>query len=346
MIVEHAKEIARQWVVEEVSGEPGFYGAFFHGSVNWLEDDAALADSSDLDVMVVLEGPLPSSKLGKFRYRDVLLEVSYLQSDRVQSPEQILGQYEIAGSFRRPSIVLDPTGKLGQLQEAVSRHYAQRRWVRLRCERARDKVLRYLDALSASDPLHEQVTIWLFGTSVTTHVLLVAGLRNPTVRTRYVAAQELLAEHGQSELYEDLLGLLGCARFTRARTEHHLAALTEAFDAAKTLDATPFFFASDISDIARPIAIDGSRELIESGGHREAVFWLVATWSRCQKVLEHDGAPTIRDRFMPGYRELLADLGIVSFADLKQRAERVRGILPQVEQVAEAIMSATPEIKG
>jgi len=61
-----------------------------------------------------------------------------------------------------------------------------------------------------------------------------------------------------------------------ARVEQHLAALTESFDAAKALIVTPFFFAADISDIARPIAIDGSRELIAHGEHREAI-WMVVT---------------------------------------------------------------------
>jgi hypothetical protein len=57
------------------------------------------------------------------------------------------------------------------------------------------------------------------------------------------------------------------------------------FDTAKAVIKTPFSFASDISDAAGPIAIDGSRELIERGLHREAVFWIVVTYSRCQKVL-------------------------------------------------------------
>jgi hypothetical protein len=74
----------------------------------------------------------------------------------------------------------------------------------------------------------------------------------------------------------------------RSRAEHHLGALAAAFDAAAAARRTPFVFAADISDLGRPIAIDGSRELIEGGSHREAVFWMVATYARCQKVLAHD----------------------------------------------------------
>jgi hypothetical protein len=108
---------------------------------------------------------------------------------------------------------------------------------------------------------------------------------------------------------------------------------------------SPFFFASDISDLARPIAIDGSRELIERGSHREAVFWMVATYSRCQKVLFEDAREELRDRFIAGYGQLLGDLGITSPADLPQRCERVKEFLPRLWEVAEAIMAANLEIE-
>jgi len=199
--------------------------------------------------------------------------------------------------------------------------------------------------LDEAAPFHDQVTAWLFGTGVTTHVLLVAGLKNPTVRTRYVAVRELLAEYGQLPFSTALLELLGCARMGRARVEHHLAALAEVFDAATEVIKTPFFFAADLSEQARPIAIDGSRELIERGDHREAIFWIVATYSRCEKVLAHDAPTEMQGKFTPGYRRLLGDLGITSFADLQRRSEQVKGLLPQVWTVAEAIMAANQGIE-
>jgi hypothetical protein len=55
-----------------------------------------------------------------------------------------------------------------------------------------------------------------FRRGITTHVLLVAGLRNPTVRNRYVAVRELLADYNAVELHEWLLELLGAARISRA----------------------------------------------------------------------------------------------------------------------------------
>ena len=118
--IKEAKDVARRWVREEASGAPGFVGAFFHGSTNWLPDDALLPATSDLDVMVVLDDPNPPVKPGKFRYQDVLLEVSYLPSAHVRSPEIVLGRYQLAGSFRTPGIILDPSGRLTALQAAVA----------------------------------------------------------------------------------------------------------------------------------------------------------------------------------------------------------------------------------
>lgn len=345
MIVKHAKDVARRWVIEEAASVPGFCGAFYAGSVNWLPDDAYLPPTSDVDIWVVLAGANAADKPGKIIYRDVILDVSYLPIDQLQPPDRILGDYHMAGSFRTPSVIADPSGQLTKLQAAVSTDFAKRRWVLTRCGHAKSNVLRYIRSLNESELLHDQVTAWLFATGVTTHLLLVAGLKNPTVRRRYVAARELLADYGRLDFYETLLEMLGCAEISRVRVEHHLVALTDAFDAAKAVARTPLFFSADITDIARPIAIDGSRELIEQGNHREAVFWMVATYSRCQKILYHDATVDVQNRCSHGYRELLADLGIASPADLQQRTAYVTELLPGVWEVAEAIVAANPSIE-
>ncbi len=343
MNVAQAKAIARRWVEEEGRSMPGFVGAFFHGSVNWLPATATLPATSDLDIMVVLEPTAPPSKPGKFLYDGVLLEVSTLPADQLASPESILGQYHLAGSFHTASVILDPSGRLTALQSAVAKEYARREWVVRRCQHARDRLLTGY-RLEEADPFPDQVTAWLFPTGIATHLLLVVGLRNPTVRRRYLAARELLAEYGHTSFYETLLEQLGCARMTQKRAMHHLDALAGAFDAAKAVIRSPFFFAADISDLARPVAIDGSRELIARGDHREAIFWMVATWSRCQQVFLRDAPGPLYERFDAGFRNLLGDLGIASFADLQARRAALVQSLPQLWSVTESILAANLEI--
>jgi hypothetical protein len=344
MLVREAKAAARQWVMERGCRTPAFAGAYLAGSVTWIADDVEFPVTSDLDVNIVVEGPGAVPTPRKFVFRGVLLEVSYLARDVLHPPEAVLGNGQLAGAFRTPGVILDPTGALTTLQEVVSREYARRQWVRARCEHAASRVLGIAQSLAETAPLHDQVTSCAFAAGVTTHVLLAAGLRNLTVRRRYAAVRELLAAYGRLDFHEPLLELLGCAGMDRARVEQHLAAVTVAFDAARAAIRTPYRFGSDLSDVARPVAIDGSRELIERGLHREAVFWLVATFSRCRHVFAAD-APELLTRFDPSYRALLADLGVGSFADRSQRCREVEAFLPRLREVTEEVLAANGEIR-
>ncbi|MER6950589.1 hypothetical protein ABT294_41890 [Nonomuraea sp. NPDC000554] len=334
MLVGEGREVAREWVLGEGARLPGFRGAFLTGSTLWARPDDVLADSSDVDVMVVRDPSAPPVGLGKFRHRGVLLEVSCMPDDGpLRSPEAVLGDYHLAGSFHLPGVLADPTGRLTVIQESVARHFGERRWVLARSRQALDRVRHLLAAMDESAPPADQVTTWLFGTGVMTHVLLVAGLRNPTIRRRYEAVRRLLAEHDRLAYHETLLGLLGCAELTPDRAEHHLTALEAVFDAAKDVLAPSYRFSSDVSDEARAVSIGGSRELIRRGLHRESVFWLVATHARCLAKLSAAGAPLPEDAFL----ELLADLGAETFAARRHRAGQVLDALPELWRQAEAL---------
>ena len=102
MKISQAKDVARKWVVEEGSKTPGFYGAFLHGSINWLPDDASLPATSDVDVMVVLTDATSPANRGKRIYRGLLLEASYIPWDALQSAAQVLSTPHLAGDFRTP----------------------------------------------------------------------------------------------------------------------------------------------------------------------------------------------------------------------------------------------------
>jgi hypothetical protein len=165
------------------------------------------------------------------------------------------------------------------------------------------------------------------------------------VRARYIAVRELLADYGRLEFQDALLDLLGCSQISRGRVDQHLATLTHIFDAAKEAIRTPFPFASDIGESARPIAIDASLELIERGHHREAMFWIAVTHSRCHKILSRDGSEEMKQSFSNSYRDLVSDLGVPSFTEIRQRCAEIERVLPRVCKVAEAIMSANPGIE-
>ena len=346
MKARQAREVARRWVVEEASALPGFCGAYTAGSTNWLADDTELPGTSDLDIMVVLEGQKQSGTRGKFLYHDVVLEASYLSNDRLQSPERVLGDYHLAPSLRTTKVLVDRSGHLTEVLAAVTRDYAKRRWVRQRCLNARDKVLQYCGSVNQGAELYDAVIASLFAAGITTHVLLAAGLSNPTVRSRYVAVRKLLTQYGHIEFHERLLELLGSARLTQGQASRHLTALTEIFDAAKKIIKTPFPFATDVSDISREMAIDASYELIEKGCHREAMFWIGVTHSRCQKVLSSDAPEALKPSFQDDYQELIDDLGVPTSAAVRRRCDEIEQLLPRVCFVADDIARENDEIEN
>lgn len=347
MEVGPARSAAVQWVARHASTETGYRGAYFSGSTVGLPADAELAPTSDVDVVVVTARDDPPPKPGKLRWQGALLEVSYLPWAELRDADGVLASYHLAGSFRVDTIIDDPTGRLHALHAHVSPRFAARPWVRRRCEDARRRIETRLAALDTAAPFHEQVNAWLFPTGVTCHVLLAAALRNPTVRLRYTAARRALSDHGHLDRYPELLELLGCARLSAHRVRHHLRALAATFDATAEVAGkgarTPFPFSSDITPAARPIAIDGSRALIDAGDHREAVFWIVATFARCHTILAAD-APELHRSLAPNFEAAVADLGITSTDDLRDRAEDVFRFLPRLWRTAEDILAGNPDV--
>lgn len=201
MKVEEARKTAAKWVTQHASREAGFLGAYFSGSTVGLPGEADLPESSDIDLIVVTQTTEPPPKLGKFRYEQALLEVTYLPWSQLASADKVLSDYHLAGSFRTDTIIADPTGRLRRLQTEVAPRFAEKPWVLLRCKHAHDRIERGLRNLDPKAPLQNQVLGWLFPTGVTTHVLLTAALRNPTIRLRYLRAREVLEAYGHREVY-------------------------------------------------------------------------------------------------------------------------------------------------
>ncbi|OMC65326.1 MULTISPECIES: hypothetical protein [unclassified Paenibacillus] len=343
MNIGSARQAAVNWVTSHGSQCPGYLGAYFSGSTVPLPDNAMLPPASDVDIVLVTQ-EVPSIKLGKFRYQNVLLEVTYLPWDLFDSVEKVLTNYHLAGSFRTNTIIADPYSRLYPIYQQVSQHYAQKSWVEKRCKNALHKIEAGLQSIDMTLPLYDRITALLFPAAITTHVLLTAALQNPTVRLRYLRVREVLAQYNQLPVYTELLQLLGCDQMTAEQVRQHLEQLEITFDTAADVSSTPFFFSSDITVSARPIVIEGSRELIESGNHLEAVFWIAATFARCHKILDADASPETKQSLAPAFQALINDLGIGTPEDYLNRAGQILNYLPALSKTADDIINAHPQI--
>lgn len=334
LLVSQAIAIARAWA-REYARTHAVIGAVLNGSILERSDGDLLPESSDVDINLIVQG-VPSEKPGKFRFQGALLDASFLPFSMVESMENALTTYEIAGAFRSPrGLLLDPNGRIEPIVSFVSERFAQPEWVRVRCENVYRKIVRGMGSYREDLPLLDNVNCWLFPTGILTHAVLVAALRNPTVRLRYLRARAVLKAWNRLDVYEALLEPLGCSRMTANQALRHLQGLERTFDQAAACRKTSFPFQNDIDPASRVVAIDGSRNLIEAGNPREAVFWMAATYERCHRILRAD-APDLHERRLPDFLAFLADLGIATHADLRQRFARVESMLPQVREAVDA----------
>lgn len=343
MKVASAKEAARRWVTDVAADLTGFQGAFFHGSINWMPDEAPFPATSDVDVGVVIAGAQPPQRLGKTRYAGVLVEGAGIPASELATAEQLLGNCRIGHSFRTDSIIADPSGHLRPIQQTVARRFKEPRWVRARCEEARSNCLRYVRLLDEAPTYPAQAICWLFAEGNLAHVLLNAGMRNPTVRRRYSAVRELLDAAGRLDSYDALLTMLGCASMPEGQVAIHLEHMSDAFDAAVPLVPSELPFACDLSVQARQSAVDGSWELVRGGEHREAMFWIAVTFGRCMTVLS-DGADRAAAKHDARFRALMEDLRVPSLAAMQRRAAAVEAYLPELMTLANEIASASSEV--
>lgn len=336
MQVGRAHQLAAAWVDAHATEEP--VGAFLTGSSIDARPDDELAPDSDVDLVLVVEGEAPA-KIGKLSYAGVRLDVSYLDRAALADLDAVARTHWLAPSFRGGGILTDPTGELQRVQAHVSRTFADPAVVRSRCANVAERMSTGLGSWPAGASWSEQVMRWVFPASLTTHLVLVAGLRNPTVRLRYLTARELLGERGRTDVYPAMLDQLGVRELTPADVARQLPVVAEIFDAAAAVNAHHFPFASDLTADTRQIAIGGSERLIAAGDHLEAVFWLVVTLVRAQLVLDHDD-PVRAGRWAEVSAAAVAALtGLRTQADLQRRTAEVLAFLPQLNAVVEHVLT-------
>lgn len=325
VIIEEARLLAAAWVARHAARDPGFRGAFLTGSAIALPGGAALPSTSDVDVSVVVAGSRDPADAGKRLFDGVLLDVSYLEESALGDPSRVAASFVYAPSFSGGHVLADPTGHLSRLEALIAPGFASATATQARTEDVRRRMRHRLAALDTTAVWADLVLAWMFPTTLSAVVALVAALRPPTVRLRYLRARVVLA----TTEYERLLATLGCGGCAAPMVARHLDTVAERFDEAAAvlattpLDRTSFPFAPDITPAARPVAIDGSRALVDGGDHREAVFWVIATAARCQGAVTAT-APELARRWEPGFRELVADLtGLRTTADVLARRDAV-----------------------
>ncbi len=338
MLIGEAREAAADWVAA-YTAELGLVGAFCTGSTLGAHPADELPADSDVDVLGVVPGP-PPAKLGKLTHRGVRLDVDFIARAELADPGVVAGTFYLAPSFAAAAVLTDPAGVLAPVVRHVQAVFTDPATIRARLAGVGARIDAGVPRIATATTWSEAVLRWIFTTSLTTQQLLVAGLRNPTVRRRYPAARSLLADRGELDSYPDLLEQLGAQAVDRDTVEHHLDRLERVFDAAAAAEPLAAPFASDITAAARPVAIGGTREMLAQGDHREAIFWLVVTFARCEQVLAAGADLGRAARARRDFTACVADLtGLRGPDDLRHRLATLPEHRARVDRLAEQLMA-------
>ena len=318
-----AIEKAGEWVTAHAGDIEGLQGAFLTGSVIWLSDEDDLPPWSDVDIKIVLESPASSFGWGKRRVDGLLLDISLITAEGLSDPDAVLGHFQLAPAFRKDTILADPDGRLAKLRDYVAPRFRDRDQIIRRAEGVRALTEARLDHLPNWTELHDLVTGFLFAAGGNAHLILTFACRNPTVRRRYADSAELLAAIGKADIQDRLLATSGFADLSEKQAQDHLAHLADGFDIAANALTSPYQFAADMTEAARPVAIDGAAEMIAAGFHREAVYWIAAMMCRCRAVIAMDAAEQL-DAFDQGFHHLLQDLSLPDRDIILGHADQIR----------------------
>ena len=196
----------------------------------------------------------------------------------------------------------------------------------------------------ASELIQDTAVLHLGALCTAVQVPCLADLAHFTFRKAFAAARGLYQRHGATALYERLLEVVGSAAMKTREAEALLDEYGTAFDCAVRVLKTPFYGTYDVQEVSRPLAIGGAWELVHSGFHRESMHFVVTLRSWVQNAIENDGTEEEKQRGRKGYERLLSALGISGVADLRAKGEALRALLPQLVELARAVMEADPRI--
>jgi hypothetical protein len=337
-------EIVQEWVDLYARPLPGFAGAYLWAGITALPPDAPFPLYRDVDLVLVLPEGTQDDTVEVF-YRGLMLEVISQYPNVHDDPEAILANPSHGPNMAATQILSDPTGVLTPLQKKVSAEFGRRRWVEARCEAEKASAEKHLDAMRAvSSPVERLESVWaLLG--ALSGLLAVAQLKRPTTRRTLTLLRELLEAQGRADLHEAALTLFGSALLSRADVEAMLDRSVVAFDRSVDVYRTPTPYGFTIRPHLRPYLVEATREMIDEGSHREAVYWIAALAGESYLVLQNDAPDIEKPEFAAQLQDMHVALGYagISREAWVERVASAERLTNEIYRIAMEIAARHPE---
>lgn len=361
MKVSQAKEIAQNWVKHRITQLPNVSHAFFIASIMTREEEDELPTTSDVDIRIVVDQDIPPELItltGElchkyYHIQNVRLDVSYMSKNSLDKLSSNILGHTMATSFRKPNAIYDPNEQLDKMHQEVSVHYRDDKWVRQRCRKTREIAYSWFDQAENS-LLHnhgwpnkriERVS-WLYmgATPPIVQIPCVANLQGITSHKCLVRSWNTLYQYGYPGAYQDILKILGLTKFKKSEVEASLNDLHAALKYARSVHKTRYYGDHNLHISHEPIVIEGPRNLIQNGFHREAMYFIAGIRNWIQNTMENDGTEPEKSHFDNTYSKMLTSIGIINERDIDDRYNDLKQYIPKMMDVANHIIEKNPDI--
>jgi hypothetical protein len=133
-------------------------------------------------------------------------------------------------------------------------------------------------------------------------------------------------------LHQAILQVWGCAHFERGNVERCLEECINAFNKAVQVLRAPFY---GIHRDVYPYLVEGSREMIDAGHHREAMFWIMLMHSLSNRAIQRDASEEEKRSSQAGLEQALNRLGLGTADERRSRLELVQSVKEEVFNLAD-----------
>ena len=134
------------------------------------------------------------------------------------------------------------------------------------------------------------------------------------------------------------------AGFCGAHLMGGLQECATAFDRATEVTRTPIPLGHKLQPYVKPYLVEGAREMIDEGCHREAVLWIYGFLWISNTAIQMDAPEDEKPQFQMKINQLTSDLDLRTSQDMEARCQQAKELTDSIFKAADLIVSQNPEI--
>ncbi len=341
--VQQVIDIAKQWIIDKYSQQPGFVGAHLVGSLHHMPRDVLFPAYRDVDLAIIFDN-ISEQSIDDTEHQGLLLEAIIVPSHRYVSAEKLLADPSNASIFAvEHSILLDPEERLEALAKTIAGEYPKRKWVTARRDIELGDAKIALQQLSQAQDVGQAVFAIGELTMRLVAMLTIVLLTPLTHRRNLLQLRDIITTEQEKKTFEKLHQLIGSDNISAEQANNLLTHALEAFDYSLTVHKTPVPYDHKLEACIRPYLLEGTTEMFDEGAHRESISWIALFTMISCAVIQNDAPVEQQGKYLMYAQELMQTLGILSPEDIAQRIKLGHELVDEMIKLTDDIICTSSD---